>query len=923
MQEVRFITNNFSAEYGRSAGGVLVAAGKTGANQVHGSVYDYLKNDKLNANSWANNRNNVLRGRQRHNEYGFSASGPVYIPKVYDGRNKTFFFFNWEEINDHGVSTPTANVPTALQKSGDFSQTFTSANALIRIYDPQTTIADPAQKSGFSRSPFPGNVVPQNRMDPIMKKIIGFYPDPTLAISPTLQTNWSQNFALITHQDKWFTRADQNFGAKNRMFFRYGYQTSPRVSPFTNIAFPGEGTNGGGNQSSIAYTYALSDTETFSSNLVGEFRFGYTRSVIKLTPLSVGFDITSIGLPTYLKTASADAIFPRINITDFTAIGPDRASHDVDAENTPEVQAHFTWLKGSHAIKTGYDMLFCQFNTFRPDYPSGTFSFSRNYTQGVDPSMASATAGYGLASAMLGAPDGGSFTVGPSLALLQTSYNWYLQDDWKVSRTLTVNLGVRFEYQTPFKERYNHLAYFDPSATEPVTGLKGVLLPTTSSHRYPSNPDKNWAPRVGLAWTFMPNTVFRAGYGLFYAPGSGGIGSSPGDLGSGSSVSTGIYFGQALAAPNTPIPGATLANPFVTGLLPYPNSLVGNGIGAIFPSWVTPMNQMWNANIQRSVTKDLIVEAAYIGSRGEHIWNNFTRNATFPQYLSLGSQLNNLVPNPFFGKITTGAMSAATVRLGSLLVPYPQYSGVSQTRASVGDSIYHGFTLRAERPFSHGLLFQASYTAAKLIDDVNERFLGGTNYINPYDLSLSRAISAADVSQRLVANYVYELPFGHGKQFLSHGIGSWILGNWQTSGILSFQTGNPISITAACSFPGVSGLGCYADRLKNGNLPSGSQSMNQWFDTTAYANPAAYSFGSGSRTEPNLRNPGAISFDSVMSRWQPIRERMRLQFRAEMYNLLNHPNLGAPSASITSSTYGQITSKSGNRTVTMALRLEF
>jgi hypothetical protein len=285
--------------------------------------------------------------------------------------------------------------------------------------------------------------------------------------------------------------------------------------------------------------------------------------------------------------------------------------------------------------------------------------------------------------------------------------------------------------------------------------------------------------------------------------------------------------------------------------------------------------------------------------------------------------LNNLVPNPFFGKITSGAMSAATVRLGSLLVPYPQYSGVSQTRASVGDSIYHGFTLRAERPFAHGLLFQASYTAAKLIDDVNERFLGGTNYINPYDLSLSRAISAADVSQRLVANYVYELPFGHGKQFLSHGIGSWILGNWQTSGILSFQTGNPISITGACNFPGVSGLGCYADRLKNGNLPSGSQSMNQWFDTTAYANPAAYSFGSGSRTEPNLRNPGAISFDSVMSRWQPIRERMRLQFRAELYNLLNHPNLGAPSASITSSTYGQITSKSGNRTVTMALRLEF
>jgi hypothetical protein len=179
------------------------------------------------------------------------------------------------------------------------------------------------------------------------------------------------------------------------------------------------------------------------------------------------------------------------------------------------------------------------------------------------------------------------------------------------------------------------------------------------------------------------------------------------------------------------------------------------------------------------------------------------------------------------------------------------------------------------------------------------------------------------VSQRFVANYVYELPFGHGKRFLSHGIASWILGNWQNSGIVSLQTGTPISIVAACNFSGAVGYGCYADRLKNGNLPSGQQNLNQWFDTTAYVNPGAYSFGSGSRTEPDLRNPGAISFDSVMSRWQPIRERMRLQFRAELYNILNHPNPAGPSASITSSTFGQITAKNGNRTVTMALRLEF
>ena len=654
---------------------------------------------------------------------------------------------------------------------------------------------------------------------------------------------------------------------------------------------------------------------------MGEFRVGLARSLIQLTPLSVGFDVTSLGLPSYLKQASLGAIFPLISITDFTAIGPQRASWDIDSENTPEAQAHFTWLKRNHSIKTGIDVLWCQFNTFRPDYPSGNFSFSRAFTQGPNPSTASATAGYGLASAMLGEPDGGSFTVGPSLATLQKSYNWYLQDDWKVSRSLTLNLGVRFEYTTPWKDRYYHLDYFSPTTPDPVTGTPGSLVQTSPNHPYPSNVYHNWGPRVGLAWSFLPNTVLRAAYGLFYAPGAGGIGSSPGDFGSGSEATTNVYFGQTPAAPSTPVPGGTLANPFVTGLLPYPNALVGSGISSIFPSWQTPMNQMWNANIQRTVSKDLLLEIAYVGSRGEHLWNNFTEDATFPQYLSLGSQLNNLVPNPYYGKITSGSLSAATVRQGALLVPFPQYTGVSQIRASVGDSVYHGMTLRAERSFRSGLLFQVSYTAAKLIDDVNERFLGGSNYIDPYNLRLSRAISPWDVSQRFVGNYVYALPFGHGKRFLSKGIASWVLGNWQNSSIVQFQTGTPISITASCNFAGAQGYGCQA--VRSGTVSVSNPSLAEWFNTAAFTNPAAYSFGTDSRTEPNLRNPGSILFDSALSRWQPIHERMRIQFRADMYDILNHPNLGAPSASVTSSTFGQITTKSNNRTVTMSLRLEF
>jgi hypothetical protein len=643
-----------------------------------------------------------------------------------------------------------------------------------------------------------------------------------------------------------------------------------------------------------------------------------------LTPLSVGFDITTLGLPKYLKDASSSGRFPRFNITDFTAIGPDRASHNIDAETTPEVQAHFTWIKGSHALKTGVDLLFGAFNTFRPDYPSGLFGFGRAYTQGPDPGAASATAGYGLASAMLGVPDSGQFTVGPSLALLQPSNNWYLQDDWKLTRTLTLNLGLRFEYQTPFKERYNQLAYFDPAATEPVTGQKGLLTMTSESRRYPSNTNYNWAPRVGLAWSLMPNLVMRAGYGVFFAPGSGGVGSSPGDLGSGSSVGTNVFFGQPPAAPNTPVAGASLANPFVTGLRPYPNSLVGGGVSAIWTEWPTPTNHMWNMNVQRTFGSNLLVEAAYIGSRGMKIWNNYNRGATFPQYLSLGSQLNRLVPNPFYGKITIGTMSTATVRQGVLLTPYPHYAGATtQLRASVGDSVYHAGTLRAERSYSSGLMFQASYTFAKMIDNVNERFVGGANFINPYDLGMSRPIAAQDITHRLVTNFVCELPFGKGKKYLSQGVGGMILGNWQASGILFAQTGSPIAISPACQMAGVSGLGCYAVRSSSGVLTSDQQSMNRWFDTKAFTSPGPYSFGNGSRTEPSLRNPGTFGFDAVASRWQPITEQVRLQFRAEFYNILNHPNLGAPATGITSSTFGVITTKSGNRTMVMGLRLAF
>lgn len=928
VAEFKVITNNFSAEYGRSGGGILTAAGRSGTNEIHGSAYEFFRNDKLNANGWTNNRNNLPRTAVRHNEFGFSVGAPVIIPRVYNGKNRTFFFFNLERIPDRNPDNIAATVPTVAQRAGDFSQTRTTAGALIQIYDPNTTVPDPARPGSYIRSQFPNNQIPADRISPIATNILSYYPLPNL---PGNTNNYAIAATRASLNSKYYGRIDEAIGNNNRLFFRYGVTYSSANTPaYTGLAFPGEGTNcNEGRSASTPWVAAISDTHTFRPNLIGEFRFSYTRQLNTCTPRSVGFDVTRLGLPAAARNASLDALFPEFDITDATiansnaSLGANRASHYVDAENSPEAQAHLTWLQGDHSVKMGFDYLFLAFNIFRPDFPSGNYQFTRAYTQGPDPSTATATAGYGVATLLLGAPTGGNLTIGPALAASQKSYNLYLQDDWKVTRKFTLNLGARWEYQTPYTERYNHLAYFDPSAREPVTGLPGALLFTNSSNRYQSLPNKtNIAPRVGFAYSFLPTAVLRGGYGIFYLPGSGGIGASQGDLGSGSQASTPVFLGQPPAAPNTPPAGASLANPFVSGIIPYPSTYLGNNISAIFPSWPSPLNQQWNLSLQKTLFSDLLIEAAYLGSRGEHIWTgSLNADAAPTQYLTLGNQLNALVPNPFFGKITNGSLSTPTVRQSSLLVPFPQYTGVGQLRAAAGDSIYHAFTLRADKRFAHGVLFQASYTFSKLIDNVQERFAGRSSFNNPYNLAASRSVSDQDRSQIFVGNFVYELPFGTGHRFVGNGITGKVIGNWQVSGIITLENGQPVVISGPnnTQLPGIS---AYAMRLKDPHLASG-QSIDRWFDTTAFAAAPNFSLGNDSRTEPNLRNPGIINADLGLSRYQPITERMRLQFRAEMFNATNKVNFMAPQGSVTATNFGQITAAASGRVVQLGLRLAF
>jgi hypothetical protein len=580
VQEFKIFTNSFSAELGRSGGGAITVATRSGTNELHGALYEFLRHDKLNANSWANNRTGLPRNAFRRNEYGVAVGGPIFLPRIYDGRNRSFFYFNWEQIPQRSPDNILATVPTALERSGDFSRTVNNAGQRIVIYDPGTTKPDLARPGQFIRDPFPNNQIPAERLDPIAKKLLEYYPLPN---RNTLVQNYVQNNSRRNDTEKLFVRFDQNVGDKHRVFLTSGVQQNSQFTPGVNEAFPGEGVNGEQGQiDRKSLSAVLSDTILVRPDLVGQLRISATRAVITTEPRSVGFDFAQLGFPQSLRNRAQTLLFPRIAPSDVAALGPDRASYFTDAEHNIDAQGQFTWIHGSHSVKVGGNYTFQVFNIFRPERPSGLYEFSRIFTQGPNPNTSSALAGHGVATLLLGAPTGGQISQDPSLAASQKYYALFVQDDWKALRNLTLNLGLRWEYQTPWSDRFDQLGYFDPDARDPLTGQLGVLRFTgrDGNPRYQTNPDRNnVGPRVGLAWQFEKNTVFRAGYGLFYFPGSGGVGAGASDLGSGFLAQTPVFLGAPPAAPNTPPEGASLVNPFTAGFFEAPFTGVGGSIG--------------------------------------------------------------------------------------------------------------------------------------------------------------------------------------------------------------------------------------------------------------------------------------------------------------------------------------------------------
>ncbi len=835
-EEFKVQTNGMSAEFGRTSGGVISLITKGGTNQFHGSLFDFLRNEKLNANDFFANRAGRAITPDKVNQFGGAIGGPVR-------KDKLFFYFNYEGYRERSSSLETITSPTAAQRNGDFSGLTTSAGALITVYDPSTTLLDPTTNT-YTRQAFPGNIIPASRINTVSANILKYYPSPNL---PGLAANLFLTSPAPINKDYYNGRLDYNISPTQRVAFRFikDVLVWQFANFFNNIAdVDGRAINIPRDGAFFSYTNTLSPTLLFDG------RIGFNHQTEAYNTPSQGFDITQLGMPASLLNQSQPApganpgSFPRLSVSDLTTFGGTAASanHTVSSSASGTV----TKIHGAQTWKAGYEFRQYRRNVFGINSPVGLYNFNRAFTQGPNADVASATSGYSVASLLLGDP--ASATAGINAASTGTlNYHaLFFQNDWKVNRKLTLNLGLRWDKEDSPTDRYNVFSNFNPTIASPlkVPGLNlvgGLQYPGTNGlgRQFLASSNKDFQPRLGFAYQFDPKTVFRGGYGISFGPGTqAGYDSSTIGFSSVTSMVASTDGGRT--------PANTISNPFPQGLVAPTGSSLGaltgvgtNLTGALYNVY-RGYSQQWNFTVQYQPISNLLVEAAYVGNRGVHLYEANQQLNTLPDAdLSLGSALGQSVPNPFFGTITSGPLAAATVPRSQLLLPYPQFTGlpgfqggVTNPFAYTEDSIYHAVTLKIEKRFSHGFSVLGAYSKSKLIDtgdnqtQVRPGAIVASTVQNWNNLSAERSKSLYDVPQRVVITALWELPIGKS----GSSIYKAIVGGWQLNAIATIQSGLPLPIyitgQTLANRPNV--VPGQSDRVAN-------QSIAQWFNTAAFS----------------------------------------------------------------------------------------
>jgi len=936
-QEFRVQTNNYSAEFGRSSGAVVNIGIKSGTNQLHGSFYEFLRVDKLDANDFFQNRAGQARPKLTYNQFGFSIGGPVIIPKVYNGRDKTFFFVNFEGFRQRQGPALNTTVPTPAQLNGDFSKTFNSAGQLVVIANPFSV--QTGATGTVTRTPFPGNIIPASMIDPVAAKLTQNGRVWALPNAPGAPFTGINNFVTSATQandeNQAVMRMDHNFGAKYQIFGTYGIQsfTLGGFDPFRNGT---DFSTVGGDEADETQTAIIGLTALFSPKLVAEFHTSYSRFRNNRIGSSDGFDIASLGFPLALAAQAQFKTYPRLNYSTVASLGKLTASEIRRVTDNYNETGSLTWTHGTHEFKFGGQLRIQQLNDIQIDDPNGNYTFSQAFTSS-NPFASSSTSGNDVASFLLGLPASG--TMGQSLYLsLQRKYvAGFVHDNWKVTRTFTLNLGFRYEVEVPPTERYNNQVYFDFHALAPLVtqaGLTnpGALRPTDSKQRYPMNTYwHEFGPRFGFAWQVAPKMVLRGGYGIFWLP--GGI-----EITQGSTSNPTAYISTALVSSldNGVTPFARLSNPFPQGLIAPGNaqglnSLIGQSVSGFNLGQHAGYTQQWNFDVQRQFSDSFAADVAYAGSHSIGLPGTIQINQIPDSLLSLGTALTQQVPNPFYGLVTVGTLAQPTVSRGQLLRPYPQFGNVALGATNVGNSIYHSMQVKLTKRFSSSLIAVA-YTLSKGIGDTEAvtGYLeqnGVPGFQDSNNRRLDRSLNAFDSTHRLVVAYTAELPFGTGKRWLnSRAKINYAFSGWEVNGIYTLESGTPLFLSTATNLTNSFGGGSRPNNNGTSALLSGDREsrLNKWFDTSVFSQPAAFTFGNTGRALPDVRNDGTNNLDLGLAKNNRfLRDgRMNLQFRAEFFNLFNHPRFGNPGLSFGTPQFGVITNQVNSpRLIQGALKL--
>ncbi len=951
LQEFKVNTNNLSPEYGRFAGGVVSFTSKSGTNELHGTAYEFLRNKVLNANTFFNNEAGVGRPAFTQNQFGFNIGGPVYIPKVYDGRNKTFFFVNYEGFRLRQGQSFTETVPTALERTGDLSGL--AASQGVNIYDPLTTCGTsptgPACNGAAtgSRQQFAGNVIPTNRINATALKYLNLYPLPNAPGNAQGVGNWVGNASVGGSQNETVVHMDQNVSDKQHITARYTY--------WGNLNLPIDPFNNGVCQDRCTETFntnnfVLGDTYSINPTTILDVRLSFQRFDYVRTPKTIGYDLSQLGFPASLNSQVTFRDLPVPVISGFdtsNTFGSQGAgSVIVDKNDNYRASASLTKIKGNHTIKAGAEFMRMTLNYGQTNTPSGIFNFNSDFTaqNGIN---TGANPGLGFASFLLGYPSSGSANSVSLVAGQQLYPAVYVNDDWHVSQKLTINAGLRWEHSGPWTERFDRLAYFDPTRPNQALLAKGVSVPgdlslvNTEYDPYRSNIYPDWrqfAPRIGAAYQITPKTVIRGGYGVFWLPNNVAWDYSP------NNNPVNSYSTQYLASVYAGVPAGNLSNPFPGGVIPppgrspsYAQTLLGQGLNAPLLNNPYGYAQQWNADFQRQLGNGLLLDVAYGGSKGTHLPVESPQGDQLSdQYLSLGSALTTNVTNPYYGLVTaTGSpLSQPTVSQGQLLRPYPQYNGVNYSGAGIGNSTYHSLQVKAEKRFEAGASILVAYTHSKLISDTDTitGWLenGGTGGVQDWNnLRAEKSLASFDTPDRLVVSYVLDIPVGKGRKFMSssNALVNGALGGWGVQGVTTVQSGFPLHFGTNSNTTNSYGggqrpnviAGC--SKSVSGSITS---KLNDYFNTSCFAAPATFTFGDESRTDPNLRSPGIANWDFSAFKRFPIKERANIEFRAEFFNIFNRVQFGYPGQTQGQSSFGVITSQVNNpRLVQFALRASF